>query len=338
MKKFIKVFLIVCAVCFTAPGLYAQISVSVTVGTAPPPLPVYEQPECPADGYIWQPGYWAYDDADGYYWVPGVWIAPPNPGLYWTPAYWGYEGGVYGFHPGYWGPHVGFYGGINYGYGYSGYGYGGGRWQGNRFEYNTAVVNVNRTVIHNTYIDRTVVNTTVSRSSFNGPGGVNARPRPEEQAAMRERHIQPTPSQLSHQQAARSDRNSFAKVNHGRPATVAVSRPITEPKNARPAATGPASHTQAAKPNVNRPEVKQRAERPEQKERVETKQRAEPKERAAVPEQRRPPAPRVQPQRAAAEPRVQPQRAPVQRAAPAPRVQVQRAPQARPQQRPEHHR
>ena len=28
----------------------------------------------PGPGYIWTPGYWAYDPADGYYWVPGTWV------------------------------------------------------------------------------------------------------------------------------------------------------------------------------------------------------------------------------------------------------------------------
>src|ERR1700761_6456011 len=200
MKKAIKIFVLLCAMAFAAPHSYAQVSVGLSVRLAPPAIPVYEQPPCPVDGYLWQPGYWAYDDADGYYWVPGVWVAPPNPGFYWTPAYWGFSAGVYGFHAGYWGPHVGFYGGINYGYGYGGYGYSGGRWDGGHFRYNTAVVRVNRTVIHNTYVDRTVIhNTTRSRASFNGRGGVTARPRPQERAAMNERHVQPTSSQLSHQ-------------------------------------------------------------------------------------------------------------------------------------------
>ena len=35
----------------------AQVVLSVTV--APPVLPVYTQPVCPGDGYIWTPGYWA---------------------------------------------------------------------------------------------------------------------------------------------------------------------------------------------------------------------------------------------------------------------------------------
>src|SRR5271154_5884935 len=56
------------------PSLVAQ-SISITI--APPPLPVYEQPSCPGDGFLWVPGYWAYGD-DGYFWVPGVWFEPPQ--------------------------------------------------------------------------------------------------------------------------------------------------------------------------------------------------------------------------------------------------------------------
>ena len=50
--------------------------------------------------------------------------------------------------------------------------------QGNVFRYNTAVVNVNTTVVLNVYVDRTVINNTTvaNRASFNGPGGVTARP------------------------------------------------------------------------------------------------------------------------------------------------------------------
>lgn len=226
MKRTAKIISLVCALSFAVSATYAQLSVGVSVRIGPPALPVYVQPPCPVDGYMWQPGYWAYNDDDGYYWVPGVWVAPPDPGLYWTPCYWGFAGGVYGFHAGYWGPHVGFYGGINYGFGYSGYGYGGGRWDGGRFRYNTAVVNINRTVIHNTYVDRTVINNRYvnNHTSFNGPGGVSARPRPEEQAAMRDRHIQPTAQQMSHQQVASHNRNQFASVNKGRPAAAAMNR------------------------------------------------------------------------------------------------------------------
>lgn len=200
-------------------------AVFISVGFAPPALPVYVQPICPGDGYLWNPGYWAYGPG-GYYWVPGVWVQPPTVGVFWTPPYWGFAGGAYGFHPGYWGPHVGFYGGVNYGFGYGGVGFFGGRWDGGRFAYNTAVMNVNTTVIHNTYVDRTViVNNNYSHASFNGPGGVNVQPRPQELQAERERHFDPTPEQQNHFQAAQQNRANFATANGGHPAMAALPRP-----------------------------------------------------------------------------------------------------------------
>ena len=97
---------------------------------------------------------------------------------------------------------------------------------GNAFRYNTAVFNVNRTVVHNTYIDRTVIvnNTTVNHTSFNGPGGVDAKPRPEELAAMKEQHVPPTAEQMQHEQHAHQDKSQFASVNHGKPAKVAMNK------------------------------------------------------------------------------------------------------------------
>ena len=103
----------------------AQIAISVQI--EPPALPEYDQPALPEPGYIWTPGYWAYDNDEGYYWIPGTWVEPPQPNLLWTPAYWGWSDGNYVFHDGYWGPHVGFYGGVNYGFGYGGDGYEGDR-------------------------------------------------------------------------------------------------------------------------------------------------------------------------------------------------------------------
>jgi len=38
---------------------FAQIGVGISVNFGPPPIPVYEQPICPAEGYLWVPGYWA---------------------------------------------------------------------------------------------------------------------------------------------------------------------------------------------------------------------------------------------------------------------------------------
>lgn len=215
--------LLVVAIAFKS---HAQISVGVSINVAPPVLPTYSQPPCPVDGYLWVPGYWAYDQDNGYYWVPGVWVHPPHIGYLWTPGYWGYEGAVYVFHEGYWGRHIGFYGGVNYGFGYGGSGYVGGRWSGNSFQYNTAVVNVNKTVVHNTYINKTVINNnvTVNNNSFNGPGGVAAKPNEQERSAANESHIQPTTEQVNHRQVAGKDKSQFANVNNGKPATTAMNK------------------------------------------------------------------------------------------------------------------
>src|SRR5580693_9003254 len=103
---------------------------------APPPLPVYAQPVCPGDGYIWTPGYWGYG-ADGYFWVPGTWVIAPRIGFLWTPGYWGWGDGGYFWHAGY-------------------------------FFYNRGVSNVDIHNVHNVY-NRTVVNNReVNRVSFNG--------------------------------------------------------------------------------------------------------------------------------------------------------------------------
>lgn len=204
-------------------ALPAQVAVGISVRIGPPALPVYAQPVCPGEGYIWVPGYWAYADG-GYYWVPGTWVIPPEAGLLWTPGYWGFGENVYVWHPGYWGPHVGFYGGIDYGYGYPGTGFYGGYWNGGRFFYNRSVTNVNVTVVRNVY-ERRVVEEHGSRASFNGRGGATARPTREEQNAERERHFQATAAQQQHRDAASRDRSMFARDNNGRPPIAATPRP-----------------------------------------------------------------------------------------------------------------
>ena len=208
------------ALLFAIPAAsHAQVGVGVAITVAPPALPVYEQPPCPTEGFLWTPGYWAYGPR-GYFWTPGLWVAPPHPGLLWTPGYWGFAGGAYLWHGGYWGPHVGFYGGINYGFGYGGLGFWGGRWEGGAFRYNTAAWHVGAG-FHGVYEDRTFINNgTINNNhySFNGEGGVRGVPTAGERAAMREQHIGRTQEQLSHQQSARVDRSNYVSVNHGTPA------------------------------------------------------------------------------------------------------------------------
>jgi hypothetical protein len=203
---------------------YGQFRVAITIG--PPALPVYEQPICPGDGYLWTPGYWYWDDdISDYYWVPGTWVLAPEVGYLWTPGWWGWGGEAFLWHEGFWGPTIGFYGGINYGFGYFGSGFVGGRWDGGRFFYNRAVMNVNVTEIHNVY-NTTVVRNEGNRVSFNGGnGGIEARATAQEEAAARERHIAPIAAQTQHVQAARGNPQLRASVNHGKPSIAATAKP-----------------------------------------------------------------------------------------------------------------
>ncbi len=201
---------------------FAGVFVGVSVRVGPPAIPVYAQPICTGPGYLWTPGYWAWDDVDGYYWVPGTWVVGPG-GMLWTPGYWGWETGFYRWHTGYWGPHVGFYGGINYGFGYTGAGFWGGEWRGGSFFYNRSVMNVNVVNVRNVYERNVVVNN--NRVAFNGGnGGIVARPTPEEERFAHEGHSAPLAAQMQHERAASRNRALFASENHGRPAIAATGR------------------------------------------------------------------------------------------------------------------
>ncbi|HVZ83949.1 MAG TPA: hypothetical protein VG893_09780 [Terracidiphilus sp.] len=229
MKVFRSARWILMALVLSIVPASAFAGVFISVGFAPPPLPVYDQPPCPEPGLMWTPGYWAYGP-DGYYWVPGAWVPAPYEGALWTPGYWGWGSGLYVWHPGYWGPHVGYYGGVNYGFGYMGIGFVGGMWRGHSFVYNTAVVHVNTRMIHSTYVDRTVVDRYTIRNDrrvaySGGPGGINHAASAEERAAMRDHHMAPTSYQTQHVQAARNDHNAYFKANGGHPQTMATERP-----------------------------------------------------------------------------------------------------------------
>jgi hypothetical protein len=335
----------------------AQVSVDIRVNLAPPPLPYYEQPVIPAEGYIWVPGFWAWDDAEAdYYWVPGTWVEPPQPELLWTPAFWGWVDGRYLFHPGYWGREVGFYGGIDYGFGYSGEGYWGGRWDNGHFFYNRSVNNIENVRITNVYNQTVVVNNRINNVSFNGGnGGTAARATPQQEAIARERHVEATPVQRQHVEAASKDRALFSKQNHGEPAVAATPRPGVfqgagvshgshTPVAARP--TGEPNGTERPGAPVNRPmagqkpaatepprEVQPRPNAPaveEQRRPVQEPPRAEeprrPAEQRPVVEEPRRPAqepPRVEEPRRPEPPRVEQPRGPAQEP---PRVEEQRRP------------
>lgn len=204
----------------------ARMSVGIFVNFGPPALPVYVQPPCPAPGYIWTPGYWAWDPAYGYYWVPGTWVPAPFIGAMWTPGYWGFYDGGYRWHRGYWGFSVGFYGGINYGFGYTGYGYHGGYWRHNHFYYNRSVNRIEGRRFRHVYRRRVDEHFRGRRVSYNGgPHGMRARPTRRQLAAERGRRFGPVNQQLRHERFARRDPAQRARRNHGRPGIAATRRP-----------------------------------------------------------------------------------------------------------------
>jgi hypothetical protein len=221
-NRIIRSLFLVCGMLFLSTASFAQVGVSITI--APPELQAYAQPICPGDGYLWTPGYWAYNDS-AYYWAPGLWVMAPEVGFLWTPGYWGWRSGGYFFNEGYWGSSVGFYGGINYGFGYFGHGYEGGRWDGGHFFYNTTLNNVNRNEIHNVYNTRVSAGGG-SRVSYNGgSGGINAHASAQEEAAGRERHVSPVAAQTAHVAAARSDPQARSFASHGTASVGGTARP-----------------------------------------------------------------------------------------------------------------
>lgn len=254
----VRTVLLGLAVLVMSSAAFAQLRISVSFG--PPALPVYEQPLCPGDGYIWNPGYWAWDDVDqDYYWVPGTWVLPPDPDLLWTPPYWGWSDGAFVFYDGYWAPQVGFYGGIDYGFGYYGDGFDGGRWDHGHFYYNRAVNNINVTEIHNVY-NTTVVNNagrTNRVSYWGGNGGVDARPTPQQEAVARERHVPPAAAQVQQVQAARTNPEFRAATNHGKPPVAATARPTEFKGNGAVAAReAGAPYRPPANRTANQPEFR----------------------------------------------------------------------------------
>jgi len=244
----IRTLVLAAAVSIIPAASYAGVFVSIGIG-APPVLPVYAQPICPAPGYIWTPGYWAYDDEAGYYWVPGAWVLAPYTGALWTPGYWGWGDGGYLWHAGYWGPHVGFYGGVNYGFGYFGRGFEGGYWDHDRFRYNTAIMHVDHDRFRDYAYERRIDVRNDNRVSFNGGrGGVQMRPNGDEERWAREQHTAPLAAQHQNEMRASQDRAQFANVNHGRPENLARTEPASFNRN-MPVNTRPAINNVRPEPN-----------------------------------------------------------------------------------------
>ena len=76
---------------------FAAVDVFVDVA---PPAARYEVVPAPRAGYVWQPGYWAYDHGH-HAWHKGYWVKERR-GYYWHPSRWEEREGRYHFVQGRW--------------------------------------------------------------------------------------------------------------------------------------------------------------------------------------------------------------------------------------------
>jgi hypothetical protein len=108
-------------------------------------------------------------------------------------------------------------------------------------------------VIHNTYVNNKIPKA-ASRASFNGPGGVKAKPTAQEQAAAKAEHAPATTEQRSRVEAAKKDPALHAANNHGKPkpeAIRALDRKTGQDTAAAGGAAGSEKNTGANKQGTN---------------------------------------------------------------------------------------
>jgi hypothetical protein len=230
------------------------------VAIPPPPLPSYEQPVIPSEGYLWVPGYWAWrKSVPDYFWVPGTWVRPPAAGLLWTPPYWSRVEDGYAFHSGYWATEVGFYGGIQYGFGYSGDGYQGGRWENGTFAYNRADNNLGSVDLKSVYDQASTESPSPSSVSYNGGRrGIPGHPSEHQERFADAQHGEATAEQQRHFKLAGMDRSLYSKLNGGKPPVAATQHAgdlagtgITSSRRQREQTAGRiGDHTTNAKPTA----------------------------------------------------------------------------------------
>ena len=79
------------AAALTLAAVPGAARVGVVVGVAPPVPAAETVPPPPGPGYVWQPGYWAWNGAQ-YVWVPGTYVVAPYPGAVWVGGRWVHDG------------------------------------------------------------------------------------------------------------------------------------------------------------------------------------------------------------------------------------------------------
>src|SRR5208283_2319759 len=149
-------------------------------------------------------------------------------------------------------------------------------------------------VIHNVY-NSAIVNNNRNRVSYHGGhGGINERATSQEETFSREAHIPPVPAQTQHVEAARSNPEQRASVNHGKPPVAATPKPGAfndrAPVRAKQAGAPykPEANRAAAKPQQQQHAQSQPQLYAPQQQHNQNKQQAQQQQRAQAQPQQRP--------------------------------------------------
>ncbi len=100
IRKAIAAALVAATAAIGSTAALARTSIDIEV--APPPLR-YEAVPPPRVGYVWAPGYWAWD-GHRHHWHNGYWMHERR-GYAWVPHRWEHEGNRWRFDDGHWERH-----------------------------------------------------------------------------------------------------------------------------------------------------------------------------------------------------------------------------------------
>ena len=84
---------------FTPAAAQANLNIGLTIGT-PPPAPIYEPIPAPRVGFVWAPGFWAWEGGR-HVWHAGNWM-PERRGYHWVPDRWAQAHGGWQREAGHW--------------------------------------------------------------------------------------------------------------------------------------------------------------------------------------------------------------------------------------------
>jgi hypothetical protein len=87
---------------FASAVLVAFPAMSEVIVRVGPPAPIVEtRPAIPGPGYVWTPGFHAWNGS-AYVWTPGAWVLPPHPRARWVAHRWVRRNGGWVLVEGHW--------------------------------------------------------------------------------------------------------------------------------------------------------------------------------------------------------------------------------------------